>query len=90
MPIGSAQSYDADLRRARRLMPLVTEGYAASLQEAAIRFAISQPAIGTILVGMATPAEFEQALAAVEKGPLEAAALERIAVLQQSFAGEFR
>ena len=40
-PIGSAISYDADLARARRLMPLVDEGLAGSLSEAAIRFAIS-------------------------------------------------
>ena len=39
-PIGSAMSYDADLDRARRLMPLVKEGFAASLTEAATRFAI--------------------------------------------------
>jgi hypothetical protein len=34
-PIGSAMSYDADVARARRLMPLVEEGFAASLTEAA-------------------------------------------------------
>src|SRR5579883_2255985 len=33
-------AYDADIARARRLMPLVTEGFAASLTEAATRFAI--------------------------------------------------
>jgi hypothetical protein len=54
-PIGSAMSYDADLVRASRLMPLVKEGFAASLTEAATRFAISHPVMGTILVGMATP-----------------------------------
>src|SRR6185312_9228223 len=54
-PIGSAMSYAADIARARRLMPLVEEGFAASLTEAATRFAISHPAMGTILVGMATP-----------------------------------
>ena len=31
--------------------------------------------MGTILVGMATPQEFEGALAAVQKGPLPQAAL---------------
>src|SRR6266481_4925239 len=76
-PIGSALSYEADVARARRLMPLVKEGFAASLTEAATRFAISQPAIGTILVGIATPHQFENALAAVEKGPLPPAALDR-------------
>lgn len=89
-PIGSASSYDADLARARRLMPLIEEGFAKSLPEAAVRLAISHPAMGTILVGMATPEQFEHALAAVLQGPLPPAALERLAALQQSFAGEAR
>jgi aryl-alcohol dehydrogenase-like predicted oxidoreductase len=89
-PIGSAMSYEGDLALAHRLMPLVTEGFAASLTEAATRFAISQPAIGTILVGMATPQQFEDAFAAVQKGPLPPAALERLTALRQSFAGEPR
>ena len=89
-PIGSAMSYDADVARARRLMPLVTEGFAASLAEAATRFAIGHPAMGTILVGMATPQQFEDAFAAVEKGPLPAAAIGRLEALRQGFVGEPR
>ena len=89
-PIGSANSYDADLARAQRLAPLVKEGYAASLAEAATRFCISHTAMGTILVGMATPREFEDALAAVMKGPLPQAALDRLAALQRGFVGEAR
>ena len=89
-PIGSAMNYDADIDRARRLLPLVKEGFAASLTEAATRFAISHPAMGTILVGMATPQQFEDALAAVEKGPLPQAALGRLAELRQGFSGEPR
>jgi aryl-alcohol dehydrogenase-like predicted oxidoreductase len=89
-PIGSAISYDADLDRARRLSPLVEEGFAASLAEAATRFALSHPAMGTILVGMATPQQFEDALAAVQKGPLPQAALDRLSELRQAFSGEPR
>ena len=89
-PIGSAVSYDTDLARARRLRPLVEEGFAGSLSEAAIRFAISHPAMGTILVGMASLQQFEQALAAVLQGPFPQAALERAATQQQEFAGEPR
>jgi len=89
-PIGSAMSYDADVDRARRLMPLVKEGFATSLTEAATRFALSHPAMGTILVGMATPRQFEDALAAVQKGPLPRAALDRLSALRQSFSGEPR
>lgn len=89
-PIGSALSYKTDLSRAARLLPLVTEGFAASLPEAAIRFAIAHPAMGTVLVGMASVDEFEAALAAVLKGPLPAAALHRVAELTAGFSGESR
>ncbi|WP_407165372.1 aldo/keto reductase [Bradyrhizobium sp. ORS 111] len=89
-PIGSAMSYDADIDRARRLLPLVEDGFAASLTEAAARFALSHPAMGTILVGMATPQQFEEALAAVQKGPLPQVALDRLSALRQAFSGETR
>jgi aryl-alcohol dehydrogenase-like predicted oxidoreductase len=89
-PIGSALSYDGDLARARRLLALVTEGYAATLAEAATRFVISNPQVSTTLVGMATSQEAEAALAAVQKGPLPQAALARLATLQAEFVGERR
>jgi aryl-alcohol dehydrogenase-like predicted oxidoreductase len=89
-PIGSAVSYDADIDRARRLLPLVKEGYAASLTETATRFALSHPAMGTILVGIATPQQFDEALAAVQKGPLPEAAFDRLSTLQKGFSGEPR
>jgi aryl-alcohol dehydrogenase-like predicted oxidoreductase len=89
-PIGSGFNYEADLGRARRLLPLVKEGFAATLAEAATRFALSHPSVGTILVGMASPQQFADALSAVQKGPLPPAALDRLTVLQQTFAGEPR
>ncbi len=46
--------------------------------------------MGTILVGMATPQQFEDALAAAEMGPLPQAALERLSALRQAFVGESR
>jgi len=89
-PIGSAMNYDADVDRARRLIPLIEGGFATSLTEAATRFALSHPAMGTILVGMATPQQFEDALAAAQKGPLPQAALDRLSALRQVFSGEPR
>lgn len=89
-PIGSSHSYEMDLERAKRLMPLVTEGFADSLAEAATRFAITHEAVGTILVGMATIEQFEASLSAVLKGSLPQAALERLAALTAGFAGERR
>lgn len=85
-PIGTADRYEEDLKRAQHLAPLVAEGYAASLAEAATRFPMTHPAMGTILVGVATPQQFEDALAAVLKGPLPEAALVRLAELQRGFA----
>jgi aryl-alcohol dehydrogenase-like predicted oxidoreductase len=89
-PIGSAMSFDSDLARARRFMPLVEQGFAASLAELATRFSISSPAMGTSLMGLATLDQLESAIAAVEKGPLPAAALAQIESIQSSFAGEAR
>jgi aryl-alcohol dehydrogenase-like predicted oxidoreductase len=89
-PIGSAMSYVADVDRARRLMPLVSQGFATSLTEAATRFALSHPAMGTILVGLATPQEFDASLDAVRNGPLPQAALELLTTLRQGFSGEPR
>jgi len=39
---------------------------------------------------MATPQQFEDALAAVQKGPLPQAALDRLSALRQPFSGEPR
>jgi aryl-alcohol dehydrogenase-like predicted oxidoreductase len=89
-PIGSASAYDTDLARAQRLLPLVQQGHASSLPEAAVRFAIAHKAMGSILVGMATFDEFEQSLVAVNKGPLPQAALDSLAALQREFVGEAR
>jgi L-galactose dehydrogenase/L-glyceraldehyde 3-phosphate reductase len=52
-PIGSALSYETDLTRASRLLPLVTEGFAASLSEAAVRFAIARGGTGRRAKGSA-------------------------------------
>jgi aryl-alcohol dehydrogenase-like predicted oxidoreductase len=89
-PIGSAASYAGDLARAQRLIALVRENYVGSLAEAATRFALTHPAMSTILVGMASPEQFESALAAVEKGKLPPEALALLETLQESFAGEAR
>lgn len=89
-PIGSALDYGTDLQRAQRLMPLVTEGFAGSLAEASTRYVIAHPAMGTILVGLATVDEFDAALAAVLKGPLSAQALARVEAVARTFVGEGR
>lgn len=85
-PIGSSATYEADLANARRLLPLVQEGYAGSLAEAAMRFAISNDSMGTVLVGFSDLDHLEAAIAAFEKGPLSAEGMARVAQLQARIA----
>jgi aryl-alcohol dehydrogenase-like predicted oxidoreductase len=89
-PIGSGSSYQGDVARAQRLAPLVAEGHAASLVEAALRFVIANDAVSTVLVGYSTLDQLETAARALAKGPLPPPALARLADLQQGFAGEAR
>jgi L-galactose dehydrogenase/L-glyceraldehyde 3-phosphate reductase len=85
-PIASGADYASDVAAALRFAPLAGEGHAGDLVEAAIRFAMAHEAMSTVLVGMATLGQLEHALAAAEKGPLGAAALDRVAALAGSHA----
>jgi len=89
-PIGSALAFATDVARAQRFLPMVQEGHVGSLVELAIRFAITEPRIGTALIGLASQSDLDTALAAVAKGPLPQAVLASIAAIEASFAGEAR
>src|SRR6516164_235697 len=89
-PIGSGGSYRTDVERARRLEPLIREGHADGLIEAALRFAIANDAVSTVLVGYSTLDHLEYAARSINKGPLSRAALKRLAALQNTFVGEAR
>ena len=78
-PIGSAPDFAGDVARAQQLEPLVKEGAAGSLTELGERFVISHPNVSTMLVGYSTLQHLEEAITAVNKGPLPAAAVQRIA-----------
>ena len=69
---------------------MVREGHAGSLTEMAMRFAIANPELSTAEIGLANIGELDAAIAAVEKGPLSAAALARLRQLQAGFLGEAR
>jgi aryl-alcohol dehydrogenase-like predicted oxidoreductase len=70
--------------RARGLEPLVAQGHAGSVVEAALRFAITGDALSTVLIGCSDLAQLDFAAAAVNKGPLSPAAL---ASLQTIWSG---
>lgn len=85
-PIASAADYRTDVAHARRLEALVAKGHVASVVEAALRFAISNTALTTVLVGYSTIEQLDYAAACIGKGRLPAAALDEIAVLWRRFA----
>ena len=74
-PIASGPDYATDVARARALEPLVAQGHAGSLVEAALRFAITGDAMSTVLIGCSDLPQLDFAAAAVNKGPLSPAAL---------------
>jgi aryl-alcohol dehydrogenase-like predicted oxidoreductase len=78
-PIASGPDYATDVGRARALRVLVDEGHAASLVEAALRFPLGSEAVSTVLLGYTTQEHLVAAAAAVAKGPLSPAAVERLA-----------
>lgn len=85
-PIASGADYAADVRRARRLLPLIDEGHADSLVEASLRFAVGADGVSTILLGYSSLEQLEYAATCVAKGPLPAAALARLRELWTGLA----
>jgi aryl-alcohol dehydrogenase-like predicted oxidoreductase len=77
-PIASGPDYATDVRHARRLMPLVTDGLVGSLVEASLRYAVGADGVSTILLGYSTQEHLEYAAKCIEKGPLPAEALTRL------------
>jgi aryl-alcohol dehydrogenase-like predicted oxidoreductase len=74
-PIASGTSYTDDVADAQRFRALVDAGHAGDLIEAALRFAITTPHMGTAMVGLGSLAELDHAIAAANRGPLPAEAL---------------
>jgi len=80
-PIASGPDYATDAEHARVFQPLVAQGHAASVVEAAVRFAITTNALSTALIGTSDLAQLDFAVAAASKGPLTAAAMESVRAL---------
>jgi L-galactose dehydrogenase/L-glyceraldehyde 3-phosphate reductase len=85
-PIATAPDYRTDVTRAQRLGALVREGHAGNLIEASIRLAVSSDAVSTVLVGYSSLEHLEAAAAAVNRGPLPPATLQRLGALWSELA----
>ena len=85
-PIGSSSEFAGDLTLSQKFAPLIADGMATGLVELSIRYAITEPTVGTALIGLASQADLDTAIASVEKGPLSRDVLSRIAAIQAGFA----
>jgi aryl-alcohol dehydrogenase-like predicted oxidoreductase len=85
-PIGSSKSFDGDLAIAQKFAPLVADGSVGGLTELAIRYATTEPNVGTALIGLASQADLDTAIGSVEKGPLPRDILTRVAAIQAGLA----
>ena len=85
-PIASGPDYATDTARARAFEPLVKQGHAGSLIEAALRFTITGDAMSTVQIGCSDLAQLEYAAAAINKGPLPAPALDSIRAIWTQLA----
>jgi aryl-alcohol dehydrogenase-like predicted oxidoreductase len=77
-PIATNNDFAKDVKQAHRFNFLLEEGYASSLVEAAIRFAISKNEVSTALVGISNMEQLAEAIAATDKGSLPPEALQRL------------
>jgi aryl-alcohol dehydrogenase-like predicted oxidoreductase len=75
------------MTRGNRFGFLQSEGYAANLVEASIRFALSRPGVSTVLVGYSSLEHLEQAVEYAGKGPLPGDALAKLPEVWAGFVG---
>ena len=77
-PIGSGRDFQQDESRAGQFAFLVDDGFADTMPEASIRFALSNPGVSTVLVGYSDLDHLEKSVEYAAKGPLPAEALARL------------
>lgn len=85
-PIASGSDYATDVRRAQALGALVKDGHADTLVEASLRFALTDPAVSTVLLGYSSLEHLEYAAASIARGPLPAAALAKLGEIWSGLA----
>ena len=77
-PIATGETLKEDVDRTASYEFIVEEGYAESLVDASLRFAISNEKLSTALVGLSSLDQLKQAVEAIEKGPLDPEVLDKL------------
>ena len=86
-PIGSGRDYGQDQDRSDAFRFLLQEGYADSLVEASLRFALANTGVSSVLVGYSSLEHLEQAVEFAARGPLPPEAMERLPEVWAGFTG---
>ena len=86
-PIGSGRDYDQDRARGEGFRFLLEEGYADSPVEAALRFALGNPGVSSVLVGYSSLEHLEQSVEYAARGPLPPEATARLPEVWAGFTG---
>jgi len=81
-PLTPGDSVESEAAKAAAVFGALGEGYGTRAQTA-IRFALAEPRLSCVVFGLAELAHLEEALAAAEMGPLDAAALNEIDLVYQ-------
>ncbi len=76
-PIAAGSGIEAEERRAKAVFAAIGHDHGSRAQTA-IRFALANPDIACVIVGLATLSHLEEALGAAEMGPLPEPALDRL------------
>ena len=85
-PIGSGRDYDQDRSRAEGFRFLLDDGYADTMVEASLRFALTNPGVSSVLVGYSSMDHLEQSVEIAGKGPLPPEAMTRLPGVWAGFA----
>ena len=86
-PIGSGRDYGQDQSRADAFRFLLEEGYADSLVETSLRFALANAGVSSVLAGYSSLEHLEQAVSYAAKGPLPPEAMARLPEVWAGFGG---
>ena len=84
-PLSAGSDYERDVARAHKLGFLMDHGL-ESLPQAAIRFALMKPEVGTVLVGFSNNAQIDEAATCSGAGPLPEGAM---AGLREAWDSDF-
>lgn len=80
IPITDGSDLMSEARRAVAVFGLLGDGHGTRAQTG-LRFALAEPGIASVVIGLAEPAHLEEALAGAAAGPLPAAARDQVRAL---------